>query len=141
MYVQSYDVLGIASPPNLPFGKMGILQSVNARQIVILLDSPHVLPVVICLRVVSLSCLNMANAAAEHTQLLLEVNRIVHTLLQQQQFQAAPSSAARASFTGLVPRRTGLWWDLLLPTITLTAVKWFADRFCPRYASQKIWVS
>lgn len=83
---------------------------VNARQIVILLDSPHVLPVVICLRVVSLSCLNMANAAAEHTQLLLEVNRIVHMDLQQQQqrFQAAPSYAATASFTGLVPRRTDL---------------------------------
>lgn len=46
---------------------------------------------VICLWVVSLSCLNMANAAAEHTRQFLEVNRIVHTGLQHPQFLAEPS--------------------------------------------------
>lgn len=62
---------------------------------------------VICLWVVSLSCLNMANAAAEHTRLFLEVNRIVHRGLQHPRFLAEPSGHRS-------PRRG----CNLLPTVT-----------------------
>lgn len=57
----------------------------------------------------------MANAAAEHTQLFLKVNRIVHMGLQHHRFLAVPSAAARALSPALVPRRMGLRWDWLPP--------------------------
>lgn len=90
----------------------------------------------------------MANAAAEHTRLFLEVNRIVHMGLQHHQFLAVPSAAARASFTSTDAQENGpsvglaasSWGCNLLPTVTRSAINWFAD-FCPRYASQKIQVS
>lgn len=103
---------------------------------------------VICLWVVSLSCLNMANAAAERTRLFLEVNRIVHMGLQHHQFLAVLSAAARASSTSagaqekgpLLGQAASSWGCNLLPTITLLAINQGAD-FWPQYASENIWVS
>lgn len=94
---------------------------------------------VICLWVVSLSCLNMANAAAERTRLFLEVNRVVRTGPQHPRFLAAPSAAAGAGAQEkgpLLGPAASSWGCRLLPTITLPAINWVAD-FCPRYASQK----
>lgn len=95
---------------------------------------------VICLWLVSLSCLNMANAAAEHTQLFLQVNLVVHTSLQHHQFlmvlSLLPGHLPPAEWVLLAASN---WGCNFLPTVTLPALNWFAD-FSPRYASPKLQV-